>query len=209
MPQPYLVPKKASQSHDTTSTAAQAEQAQEHDEDQANVGSERNDGTKFDTVHADHHAGPCSGYPSSAELQMGQPCGFEMADKDHSPGRYLITKSIRIVLSTVYRRDLPWMRKDTLITHMLAVMATITLSLFQIATLMATECLLRESCRGENVRAKNNQQRCGGKGQVCHGLEERVQELIRVPSLKRDSIGWRAHDLEKNQDLGNMPVARQ
>ena len=68
----------------------------------------------------------------------GSACGVKLPYKDYSPGRHLTTKSVRSVLSTVDRRDLPWMRKDTLVTHIPAVIVKITLFLFQIAMLMAT-----------------------------------------------------------------------
>ncbi len=86
----------------------------------------------------DHHASLSTGYPLCAELQMGQPCGFKAANKDGSPGRHLKIRSVRMLLSTVDGRDLPWMRKDTLVTHRLAAMVIITLSLFQIAMLTAS-----------------------------------------------------------------------
>lgn len=138
MSQSYLVPKKAPQSHDATSTTAQAEQAEEHDEDQANIGSERDDGANFDALHVGHHTGLLTGYPLSAELQMGQPCGFKPPYRDDPPGRYLKTRFVRILLSAVDRQGLPWMRKDALVTHILAAMVIITLSLFQIAMLMTS-----------------------------------------------------------------------
>jgi hypothetical protein len=86
----------------------------------------------------DHHASLLTGYPLCTELQMGQPCGFKAADKDDLPGKHLKTRSVRMLLSTVDGRDVPWMRKDTLVTHILAAMVIITLSLFQIAMLTAS-----------------------------------------------------------------------
>ena len=207
MPQTYLVPKMASQSHDTTSTTTQAGQAQEHDEDQANVGSERNNGANFDALHVDHHAGLLTWYPLSAELQMGQPCGFKTADKDHSPARYLKTRSVRMVLSTVDRLDSPWMRKDTLVTHILAAIVIIILSLFQIAMLMATVGV----CSRESVMVRTYMRRTINSEDAARAMYEKIWkkrngDFIRVLPLKSGSIGWRAHELEKNHDLGIMPV---
>jgi hypothetical protein len=69
---------------------------------------------------------------------MGQPCGFKPPYRDDPPGRYLKTRFVRILLSAVDRQGLPWMRKDALVTHILAAMVIITLSLFQIAMLMTS-----------------------------------------------------------------------
>ena len=62
---------------------------------------------------------------------------------------------------------------------------------------------------GGNVRSNENQQRSRGQGQVCQGLKSQERESISVLSLKRGSIGCCTHELENDEDLGSMPVARQ
>ena len=71
MPQPYLSPKDTEQNRRTAYFESPTVQANEHDEQQDDIGRERDNDIKFVINCVWHNAGVCCSRPFTAELWAG------------------------------------------------------------------------------------------------------------------------------------------
>ena len=121
---------------------------------------------------------------------MGESSKFKTVDKKFFTRTTPDTKShLNKVFSNFFRkgrgRNLPWMRKITLVVHKPPAIMRMALFLFQIAMLVASISLcfgrLSQRITVEDAHAKNNQQRSASKGQEGQGLEKKDIRKCKKP----------------------------
>lgn len=102
----HLFPKEASytECQCAADLAAQAEQSNEHDEKQDDVGDEGHDDVKFAVVGVEYDAGWHSRVPVGAELQIHKVRRLKVVEVSDSPVRYLTQCHVCEVFSIVCKK---------------------------------------------------------------------------------------------------------
>jgi hypothetical protein len=163
-----LSPHELSQTKSTGAVTAQAEQSNEHNEKQNEVGNEGDDNVKLVALGIGWHAAVYDRIPFRAKLQMksAHEVRIKTIPIHHLHVRYLNQcVHMRFLACRRARETSPCMRNATLTTHAPIEIAMTTMFLFQIAMLdfSISHSEIRTEGRADAL-AKHNQQRSSGKG---------------------------------------------